>query len=48
MDLLLEIDPEIYGSFVTTDKKGEKVIILQCINFIYGTIMASLLYYKKF
>ena len=48
MDLLLKTDQELYGPFVTTDKKGENVIIVQCINAIYGTMVASLLYYKKF
>ena len=27
--LILEIDPYLYEYFVTTDKKGEKVIIVQ-------------------
>ena len=48
MDLLLDIDPELYGPFVTTDKKGEKLIIVQFINNICGTMVASLLYYNKF
>ena len=48
VDLLLEIDPELYGPFVTTDKKGSKVIIVQFMNSIYGTMVAGLLYYKKF
>ena len=47
VDLLLEIDSDIYGPFVTTDKEFEKVIIAQCINSIYGTMVASLLYYNK-
>ena len=33
---------------MTTDKKGENVIIVQCMNAIYGTMVASLIYYKKF
>ena len=48
MGLILKIDPEFYGTFVTTDKKGEKVIILQCMNDIYVTMVASLTYHKKF
>ena len=44
VDLLLEIDTEFYGTFLTTDKKGKKVIILQCMNTIYGTIVSSLIY----
>ena len=30
------------------DKKGNKVLTLQCLNAIYGTMVASLLYYNKF
>ena len=48
MDLLLEIDPFFYGTYVTTDKNCEKVIILKFLNFIYETMVASLLYHKKF
>ena len=44
VELLLEIDTDFYGPFVTTDNKGEKVIIVQCMNAIYGTMVASLLY----
>ena len=35
VELILNIYPEFYGPFVTTDKKGEKVIIVQCTNGIY-------------
>ena len=48
VDLLLKIDPEFYGPLVTTYKKGEKFIIVQCMNAIYWKMVASLLYYKKF
>ncbi len=29
-------------------KKGEKQLLVQCLNALYGTMVASLLYYKKF
>ena len=48
MDLLLDVDPEFYGPFVNTDKKGEKLIIVQCMNSIYVMLVASLIYYEKF
>ena len=47
-DMLVEIAPDVYGPYVSTDKKGNKTLILQCLNAIYGTMVASLLYYKKF
>jgi hypothetical protein len=48
VDMLLEIAPDVCNSYVTTDKKGIKQLTVQCQNAIYGTMMASLLYYKKF
>ena len=47
VDILLEIAPDLYGQYVITDHKGVKQLIFQCQNEIYGTITASLLYYKK-
>jgi hypothetical protein len=48
VDVLLDIAPSVYTPYVTTDWKGAKHLIVQCQNAIYGTMMASLLYYKKF
>ena len=48
VDILLEIAPEVYKPFVHINKKGVKQLLLQCHNAIYGTMLASLLYYKKF
>jgi hypothetical protein len=48
VDILVDIAPEVYRQFVTTDKKGTKVLIVQCQNALYGTMQASLLYYRKF
>ena len=48
VNILLEIAPDVYGSYVVTDRKGIKQLILQCQNSIYGTTTAILLYYKKF
>jgi hypothetical protein len=33
---------------VTVGKKGEKQSLVQCLTALYGTMRASLLYYKKF
>ena len=46
--ILLEIYPDVYGPYVITDRKGFKKLIFQCQNVIYGTITASLLYYKNY
>ena len=48
VDILVDIAPDVYGPYVTVDKKGNKQLILQCLNAIYGTMVASLLYYRKF
>ena len=48
VDMLVDIAPDVYGPYVTTDRKGAKQLIVQCLNAIYGTMTASLLYYRKF
>ena len=30
VDILLEISPDVYGTYVITDRKGAKQIIVQC------------------
>ena len=48
VDILVDIAPDVYKSYVTTDKKGIKQLLVQCQNALYGTMVASLLYYRKF
>jgi hypothetical protein len=48
VDILVQIAPNVYKSYVTTDKKGTKQLLVQCQNALYGTMVASLLYYHKF
>jgi hypothetical protein len=43
VDILVKIAPDIYKSYVTTDKKGTKQLLVQCQNALYGTMVASLL-----
>ena len=45
--MLLDIDPDVYGLYVTMDSKGIKKLITQCTIDIYGTMVAILLYYWK-
>ena len=47
-EMLVKIAPEVYGEYITTDKKGNKQILVECLNALYGTMVASLLYYEKF
>jgi hypothetical protein len=46
VDILVSIGPDVYGAYVTIGKKGEKQLLVQCLNALYGTMVASLLYYE--
>ena len=35
VDILVQIAPDIYKSYVTTDKKGTKQLLVQCQNALY-------------
>jgi hypothetical protein len=48
VDMLVDIAPNIYSPFVTKPKGHENQLIIQCKNAIYGIMVASLLYHKKF
>jgi hypothetical protein len=48
VDIPVQITPDIYKSYVTTYKKEMKQLLVQCQNALYGTMVASLLYYCKF
>jgi hypothetical protein len=48
VDILVSIAPDVYGPYVSINKIGQTVLIVECLNTIYGTMVAALLYYKKF
>jgi hypothetical protein len=48
VDILVSIAPDVYGPYLSTNKAGQKVLLVQCLNAVYGTTVAALLYYKKF
>jgi hypothetical protein len=48
VDILVEIAPDVYKSYVSKEKKGSKQLLVQCQNALYGTMIASLIYYQKF
>jgi hypothetical protein len=50
VDILVSIAPDLYGLYVSTNKSGQKqkVLIVECLNAVYGTMVTALLYYKKF
>ena len=45
---LLDIAPKVYKPYVTKYKKGNLILLIQCLNAIYGTMIAGLIFYKKF
>ena len=47
MDVLVKIAPDVYGGYVSHDSHGNKQLLVQCLNALYGTMVASLLYYRK-
>jgi hypothetical protein len=47
VDILVSIAPDVYGPYVSTNKSGQKVLIVGCLNAVYGLMVAALLYYKK-
>jgi len=48
VDILVSMAPDVYGPYVSVTKNGQKVLIVECLNAVYGTMVAALLYYKKF
>jgi hypothetical protein len=48
VDILVEIAPDVYKPYVSKDKKGMKQLLVQCQNALYGTMVGSLVYYRKF
>jgi hypothetical protein len=48
VDWLVKVAPKVYASYVTTNSKGIKSLLVECYNAIYGTMVAGLLYHRKF
>jgi len=48
VEWLVETAPEVYAYYVYYDKRGTSTMIVECFNAIYGTMVAGLLYYRKF
>jgi hypothetical protein len=47
VDMLVDIAPKTYSPYVTVNKKGEKILLVQCMNALYGSMVASLMFFKK-
>lgn len=48
VDWIVKVAPEVYTDYVNLDKRGNKQLLVECHNAIYGTMVAGLLYYRKF
>jgi hypothetical protein len=48
VDWLVKVAPKVYASYVVTNSKGINSLLVECYNAIYGTMVAGLLYYRKF
>jgi hypothetical protein len=48
VDILVSIAPDVYGPYLSTNMAGQKVLQVQCLTAGYVTMVAALLYYKKF
>ncbi len=48
VDILVSIAPDVYCPYVSANKAGQKVLLVQCLNAVYRTMVAALFYYKKF
>jgi hypothetical protein len=48
VEILVEIAPDVYKSYVSKYKKGMKQFLVQFQNSLYDTLIASLLYYRTF
>ena len=48
VDILVEIAPYVYKLHVTTKKRGVKQFLVHCQTALYGTMVAGLLYHRKF
>jgi hypothetical protein len=47
VDILVEIAPDVYKSYILKGKKGTQQLLVQCQNVFYVLMVASLLYYRN-
>ncbi len=45
VNMMVKIAPYVYARYVTVDKRGNKQLLVECMDAIYGTMVARLLYY---
>ncbi len=48
VDWLVKVAPKVYVLYVATNSKGVNSLLIECYDAIYGTMVAGLLYCRKF
>jgi hypothetical protein len=48
VDMVVGIAPDTYKTYVSVNHRVENTLIVRCHNAIYGTMVASIQYYRKF
>jgi hypothetical protein len=46
VEMLVSLNPELYSPFVTQER-GEPILYVELLKALYGTLQATLLFYKK-
>ena len=46
-DMMVQIAPETYRKYITTDRKGARILYVKLQKVLYGLMQASLLFYRK-
>jgi hypothetical protein len=46
-DLMVQVDPELYGPYVRKTKKGESILYVKMLKAMYGLLRSALLFYLK-
>ena len=45
-DMLVKITPEVYGPYLTKDKKRNSLLYMKVLKALYGLMEASLMFYQ--
>ena len=46
-DMLVSIDPEVYGPSLSKDKKGNSLLYVKLLEALYNLMGASIMFYQK-
>jgi hypothetical protein len=46
-DLMVQVDPELYGPYLIKNEKGESILYVRMLKAMYGLLRSALLFYLK-